>query len=275
MVEILVGVVLAAAIVVVVPGVAEAQDVASTKDKPSTLSTAPKPTTRIVVRPGDSLWSISRQWLGTNASPRRITEGVEQIYALNQNRIGADPNRIFAGQKLVVPPAISERSTEGTTGGATPRESTRATSARKTTHAAEADPRARAAAKDREALEPVAKPETKPETLPDAAGARVPAVGSQASNDSPLSPVTSFLRTVRSALASVASVVARFFAETFAETRAEERQLFGLGIIVLTLLVAAFMAWKLPMKRTTRWEAAVWGMPTGYYGSAAYRIAAP
>jgi LysM repeat protein len=271
MVEVLVGVVLAAAIVVVVPGVAEAQDVASTKDKPSTLSTAPKPTTRIVVRPGDSLWSISRQWLGTNASPRRITEGVEQIYALNQNRIGADPNRIFAGQKLVVPPAISERSTERST----PRESTRATSARKTTHAAEAGPRARAAAKDREALEPVAKPETKPETLPDASagGARVPAVGSLASNDSPPSPVTSFLRTVRSALASVASVVARFFAETFAETRAEERQLFGLGIIVLTLLVAAFMAWKLPMKRTTRWEAAVWGMPTGYYGSAAYRIA--
>jgi len=31
--------------------------------------------------------------------------------------------------------------------------------------------------------------------------------------------------------------------------------------------------WKLPMNRPTRWDAEVWGIPTGYSGSAAYRIA--
>lgn len=279
MVEVLVGVALAAAIVAAVPGVAEAQDAASTKDVPLTSSTAPKSTSIVVVRPGDSLWSISYQWLGPNATPRRITEGVEQIYALNRDRIGVDPNLIFAGQKLLVPPAVSERSTGEATGDAT-----RATTARKTTEAAEAGPRGPvaksmtdkaprtalggAAGKDGEAPEPVTEPVAKPVTLPDAAAAPGPAVGSLASDDPPPSPGTSFLRTVRSAVASATSVVT----SSFAQTRADGRRLLGLGIIMLTVLVTALMAWKLPMRRTTRWDAERWGIPTGYYGSSAHCI---
>jgi hypothetical protein len=30
------------------------------------------------------------------------------------------------------------------------------------------------------------------------------------------------------------------------------------------------MLWKLPMKRTTRWDAERWGMPIGYYGGGTY-----
>ena len=284
MVEVHVGVALAAAIVAVVPGVAEAQDTASTKDVTSASSAAQNPTSTIVVRPGDSLWSISYQRLGPNATPQRITEGVEQIYALNRNRIGADPNTIFAGQKLLVPPAMSERSTGGSTGEATP-----ATPSQQTTEAVGAGPRGRAAkstidkaprtvlggaaGKDGEAPEPMTEPVAEPVTLPDAAAAPDPTVGSLASSDPPPSPVMSFLRTVRSAVASAASVVTGPSTEASAQTRAEGRRLLGLGIIMLTLLVTALMAWKLPMRRTTRWDAERWGMPTGSYGPAAYRIA--
>jgi CheY-like chemotaxis protein len=269
MVEVLVGVALAAALVALAPGVAEAQDAASTKDDPSVPSAAQNPTSLVVVvRPSDSLWSISHRLLGPGATPRRITEGVEQIYALNRNRIGPDPNLISVGQKLLVPPARSERSTG---------RSTRATPSRKTTEAVEAGPRGRAAKSTTDMAPRTAvdnggeAPE--PVTLPDAAGAPVPAIRSLASNDPPPSPVTSFLRTVRSAVASMASAVSGSFAEAFAQTRSDGRRLLGLGIVLLTLVASALMAWKLSMRRTTRWDAEASGMPTGYYGSAAYRIA--
>jgi LysM domain len=279
MVEVLVGVALAAALVAVLPGVAQAKDVASTKDVPS--APAQNPTSIVVVvKPGDSLWSISHRLLGPNTTQRRITEGVELLYALNRNRIGADPNLIFAGQKLLVPPVVSEWSTGEATGHDTP-----AKPARKTTEAAELgarspvansttdkDPRTAlggAAGKDWNAPESV----TEPVTLPDAAAAPVPAIRSLVSNDPPPSPVESSLRSMRSAVASMTSVVSGSFAEAFAQTRSDGRRLLGLGIILLTLVVAALMAWMLPMKRTTRWDAEAWGVPTGYHGSAAYRIA--
>jgi len=56
MVEVLVGVALAAALIALAPGVAEAQDAASPKDDPSVPSAAQNPTSIVVVvRPGDSL----------------------------------------------------------------------------------------------------------------------------------------------------------------------------------------------------------------------------
>ena len=61
----------------------------------------------VVVRPGDSLWSISQERLGPNATPQQIADGAERIYALNRERIGADPNLIFVGQELLVPPEVA------------------------------------------------------------------------------------------------------------------------------------------------------------------------
>lgn len=86
---------LVAAMLALVPAAAEART--ENKGGPS-----------VVVRPGDTLWSISAERLGPNATPRRIMNGVEQIHALNRGRIGADPNLIFVGQELLVPPAMSE-----------------------------------------------------------------------------------------------------------------------------------------------------------------------
>lgn len=65
----------------------------------------------VVVRPGDSLWSISEGLLGPNASPRRVMKGAERIHALNRSRIGADPDLVLAGQVLSVPRAMSGQPT--------------------------------------------------------------------------------------------------------------------------------------------------------------------
>ena len=99
-------------------------------------------------------------------------------------------------------------------------------------------------------------------SLPDVAAAPVPALRSLASNDSPPSSADSFLRTIRSAVVSAATAIAG----SFAESRPDGRRMLGLGIMLLTLAVAALMAWKLPMRRTTRSDAERWGMPSTYYG---------
>jgi hypothetical protein len=102
-VEILLGVTLAVAMLAVLPGVAEAQDAASVKGD----------STRIVVSPGDSLWSISSELLGPNATLAQIDRKVERIYALNRDRIGGDPNLILPGQVLLVAPAEGKPATSG------------------------------------------------------------------------------------------------------------------------------------------------------------------
>jgi Tol biopolymer transport system component len=63
-----------------------------------------RPERTVIVKPGDSLWSISEQRLGPEASPQRVYDHTYQMYALNRKRIGADPNLIFAGQRLSLPP---------------------------------------------------------------------------------------------------------------------------------------------------------------------------
>jgi len=263
--------VVAAAVLALLPAAAEAQTSAPTED-----GSAPS----LVVRPGDSLWSISEGRLGPDATPQRVADAAERIHALNRGRIGADPNLIFVGQELSLPPALSERPTG-------------ASAAPKSAHAAEAAPRDRAAegttgttgrapkpiprtgpvggadAKGGEAPEKAARQtaqhKAKPVGLPalqhEAAAAPVPAVRASASDGSPTSPVASFLRTIRAELASVPTPLA----ESFADARADGRRLLGVEVLLLTLLVAALIAWKLPMRRTTRRDAERWGIPDGYY----------
>lgn len=73
---------------------------------------APKPqaaaTTRLVVRPGDSLWSVTARELGRRATPARIAAAWPRLYAANRRVIGSDPNLIHPGQQLV-PPTPQER----------------------------------------------------------------------------------------------------------------------------------------------------------------------
>jgi hypothetical protein len=125
--------------------------------------------------------------------------------------------------------------------------------------------------KTRQALEPVAKPLAVPVALPDMPIKQViPKLDSPSPTESP-SLVESFERTARSLLFSAISAVVGPSSQ--ADRLLLLRKLLGLGIIALTLLVAALMMWKLPMKRVTRWDDEVWGRRSGDYGSPSNRIA--
>ena len=95
-----------AVVLAVSPAVAKAQGIAApAKAAQGTNRAAAEATARItIVRPGDSLWSISTERLRPNATPQRIMTEVERIYALNRNAIGDDPNLLLPGQQLSLPP---------------------------------------------------------------------------------------------------------------------------------------------------------------------------
>jgi hypothetical protein len=57
-----------------------------------------------VVRPGDTLWTVTAASLGPDASPHQIATQWPRLYALNRSTLGADPGLIRAGQRLRLPP---------------------------------------------------------------------------------------------------------------------------------------------------------------------------
>jgi nucleoid-associated protein YgaU len=62
----------------------------------------------IVVRPGDSLWTIAAHHLGAGAGNEAIEGEVIAIWNLNAGRIGTgDPNLIFPGQVILFPLAAT------------------------------------------------------------------------------------------------------------------------------------------------------------------------
>jgi DNA-binding CsgD family transcriptional regulator len=240
------------------PDVAKAQGTDPVKDAQGTEHA-------VVVAPGDTLWSMSSEQLGPNATPQQIATAVERIYALNRNKIGGDPNLILAGQKLSLPPIGEPSKAEAPT---------RATSAREASEPAEASPSGRAAKRgtNQASRTPVAKADIKtgkaqdavaePASLPDAAlPAAVPAVRSLTSKDSSRSQLESFASAARSAVSAAESAVVRIFPND----NYSRRKLLGLSIVAFSFLIGALMAWKLIMRRNIgRSEA--WGIPTGYYG---------
>ena len=190
---------------------------------------------RVVVRPGDTLWTISTERLGADATPQQIASEAERIYALNRDQIGPDPDLLFPGQELSVsaagePSAAPDRAPDQEEGRAA-----------EAAAAGAAAPRA---------------PE-QPANLPKAPGATpVPAVespaaasdvGSSTSSSAVGSAVASSLKSVRSSVESAVAATTQTFAGVRATT--DGRQQLGLGIIALTLLIGGLMAWKLPMRR--------------------------
>jgi LysM repeat protein len=238
-------------VVAVTPAMAQAQEAAPTKD---TKGTNRNTAERLVVSPGDSLWSITSERLGPSATPQQIAKGVERIYALNQDRIGSDPNLIFVGQKLALPP-VSEPSRAEASGAAAPTRETR--EATKPSEASTREPRP-----EKEASKTAPNKEANPVALPDMPAEQpAPKVGSPTATDTP-SPVESFVRTARSLLSSAASAVVGLFSQ---DDLLGSRKLLGLGIIALTLLIAGLLAWKLPMRRNVGWFDAG-RIPKGFAG---------
>jgi hypothetical protein len=206
----------------------------------------------VVVRPGDTLWSISEEWLGPNATAGQIANGVERIYALNRHRIGSDPNLIFPGQELLVPavePAAG-LSREANAERATKRPAKKP--APKAIEAPARDPAPETASKTprNTKAEPVALPDlpTK-EVTPEASSLA-------AKEASPLSGV-SLARSAMAAIVDQAIAVAR----SLPEVRYDERQLLGLGFFAiafgaalgLVVLLARTLRERRPARRRT-WQ---------------------
>lgn len=57
----------------------------------------------VVVHRGDSLWSIAARHLGADASDAEVDRSWREWFALNRDRIGADPDLILPGQVLRAP----------------------------------------------------------------------------------------------------------------------------------------------------------------------------
>jgi hypothetical protein len=96
---------------VVLPGVADAQEVEEDTASVAAAQTTYEPAGHlVVVNPGDSLWSISQQRLHPDATTQQIMNEAGRIYELNRSRIGDDPSLIFPGQELLAPPAATPTS---------------------------------------------------------------------------------------------------------------------------------------------------------------------
>jgi hypothetical protein len=58
----------------------------------------------VMVRSGDSLWSIARGLLGPSASNAQVNNKLVAVWAMNAKRLGTgSPNLIFPGQRLMLP----------------------------------------------------------------------------------------------------------------------------------------------------------------------------
>lgn len=55
------------------------------------------------VVPGDTLWDIVEAALGAGASNAEVAVAVEELYELNRDVIGDDPDLILPGQVLELP----------------------------------------------------------------------------------------------------------------------------------------------------------------------------
>ncbi|MEP6853184.1 MAG: LysM peptidoglycan-binding domain-containing protein [bacterium] len=78
----------------------------SASSPPVPLPTTPAPSLPardVVVRPGDSLWAIAAARIGSAAGPRDIAAAWPAWYRANRAAIGADPDRLYPGQRLRAP----------------------------------------------------------------------------------------------------------------------------------------------------------------------------
>ena len=279
------GVALSLAILAGLPSMAEAQEVetqtlgtASTeaeqntttddqKGAPAAWRPAPESsTTRLVVEPGDSLWSISEEHIGPGATPKQIAYEVERTFDLNRERIGGNPNLIFPGQEFVLLPPASD---------------TAAAAVSQDPVAAQQVPKPIVVQSEGVSDSPVAERAVSQEAVPENG-----ASGGAVSEDAVPAPPTRGQTDEQAENASAESVPAESVPSTTAaggivgslleayDNIEVERRLLGIGILALTLIVAILMAWRLPMRRNVE-DPAAWGIPQDYYENYARPEARP
>lgn len=218
---------LAAMLLVLFPGRAEAQE----QQEEQATNNAETTTT---VQPGDSLWTMAQARLAPDPAPQRVALEAERIYALNQDRIGPDPDMILAGQELLVPPV-----TEPATGevGASPQPAS---------------------------LQPTPPEPTtvQPEEIPTSAATPVEEPPAPTA-ELPVPPEAERNFTVREIVPQGSTSISPF--SDLDDT--ERRRILGIGIISATLVLALLMAWRLPLNRTVGGTSPSWGSYGGAYGA--------
>jgi LysM repeat protein len=246
-IEGIVGVALMAALVaLLLPAVAQAQEEGSSGS------------TSVVVRPGDTLWSISEQQLGPRATPQRVAREAERIYALNQDRIGPDPNLIFAGQELSLPSAgqkkasaqASAQEAPGAVQGANqtaqkdPAQASPASRSAKSETAQ--DSKAAAPAKASVQTEKAASPVAERDALLNAPKAKpVPVAKPLSSDGASRSPVAHLLDDVRSTVTSAVTAAVGGLVGIFTEVAKsvpEGRRLLGSALLGMSSILAMILA---------------------------------
>ena len=247
-----VGALLWVAIVAMLGGVAEAQGMASANDaqgakrNADAITPETEGTTRMVIKPGDSLWSISQERLRSDATPRQVANEVDRIHMLNRSRIGGDSDLIFPGQEILLPP-VADRTDEPVLSKSASSPASKQMAASATTEPVRQATKPSVEPAATEPARQAATPTPELVTLPAfPAGKAVPAVGLLPSGEQrPTSPVTSFAKAARSVVSTAPSATLGLFSGIYEDNR----RLLSLGVLVLTFGVALLMIWKLPMKR--------------------------
>lgn len=71
--------------------------------RPRSSTVLPPGGSEVLVRPGDSLWSIAAGGLPADASDHEVTAASQALYRANRAVVGADPDLIHPGQRLRLP----------------------------------------------------------------------------------------------------------------------------------------------------------------------------
>jgi hypothetical protein len=276
----------ALSILAVLPGMAEAQEEAEAQeDMGPTVSVEAEQnsttddekgasaTTRFVVEPGDSLWSISEEHIGPGATPEQIAYEVERIFELNRDQIGENPNLIFPGQEFFLVSAAP-----GGAAAAPEQPVAVAEQQAPTPIVVESEGVSDSPAAENAAIENVVPEDGVSEgaVSEDAIPTALPSRDQtdEQAESAPAESVTAESAPAESAPAEstpAESAAPATTAESIGDSVLEaynnlkgERRLLGVGILALTLIVALLMAWRLPMRRNVE-DPQAWGIPQQYY----------
>jgi LysM domain len=261
----------ALSILAVLPGMAEAQEEAEAQEDmgpPASVEAEQNSTTddekgasatpRLVVEPGDSLWSISEKHIGPGATPEQIAYEVERIFELNRDQIGENRNLIFPGQEFYLVSAAPG-------GAAAVPEQPVAVAEQRAPEpiVVESERVSDSPAAENAAIESVVPEDDVSEgaVSEDAIPAATPS-RDQTDEQAESAPAES-VPAESAAPATTAGSIGGSVLEAYNNLKGE-RRLLGVGILALTLLVALLMAWRLPMRRNVE-DSQAWGIPQQQY----------
>lgn len=216
----------------------------------------------VVVAPGDSLWSISERRLGPGATQSQVARGVERIYALNRDLIGADPNLIYAGQRFALPRSlkrhasgqVARQAREAARAAHAGASSARPEDARTNRDAGSGPGRAVGQTVKKSAVESEGRV-AKVSVLTHELGvlsyeARVPVVRSLAVEDTPRSPAA-YLSDIR---ATISSVISALVGAVVTDERYAGRQLLGWALFLVSSGIGVFVIVAATWRTIARYE---------------------